>query len=155
MPIFHTKLLHQGTPQAPPTPELLQATGPVGQVQLEVPAALAQRLVAASTPIPAPVVGLALIDTGATVSCVDSSVPPRLTVNPVGRTTLSGATGRGASALYPMRLVIRGVGLTVDYSHLVGAELSPMGYVALLGRDFLSRTLLVYHGPVGEYTLST
>jgi hypothetical protein len=89
------------------------------------------------------------------VSCVDPSVAARLTVNPVGTTTLAGATGRAPSPMYPMRLVVPGNGMTLDYSGMVGANILSLGYVALLGRDVLRNAMLLYVGHVGEYSLST
>lgn len=154
MPNLHIKLEPAGT--TPPThhPEVLLVTGPIIPIQLEVPPPLTKSLTEAGLPVPAPVSGLGLIDTGASVSCVDSGVPGKLGVKPIGTTTLTGATGSGLRALFPMRLVIPAIQLTLDYQYVTEADLSPLGYVALLGRDFLEKATLIYHGNVGEYALS-
>jgi predicted aspartyl protease len=115
---------------------------------------LVKSLVAQGLSAPPPVVGLALVDTGASVSCVDATLPSKLGVKPTGVTQLYGATGGGSSSVYPMRVVIQGIAWTLDFQRLVEANLAPLGYVALLGRDVLSRMSLHYLGHVGEYTLA-
>jgi hypothetical protein len=135
MPVYHLKVHPTSTAAPASFPDLLQVLGPCVPVQLEVTPALALSLTGAGKPVPAPVSGLA--------------------VNPVGTTTLAGATGRAPSPMYPMRLVVPGNGMTLDYSGMVGANILSLGYVALLGRDVLRNAMLLYVGHVGEYSLST
>ncbi len=52
----------------------LHRVGPVLPVEIAVPSALSRFLSAQNQQIPAPMTGLALIDTGATRSCVDSQL---------------------------------------------------------------------------------
>jgi len=155
VPVYHSKFNAPGDPPPSFHPELLQAAGPIIQVQLEAPPALVKVLVASGKPAPKPVVGPALIDTGASVSCVDSAVPAKLGVNPVGTSQLYGATGGAPSPMYPLRVVFVGMtNWTVDFQYLVQATLSPLGYVALLGRDVLRITSLQYLGLTGEFVFS-
>lgn len=75
MPVYNFGhyLVPQGTGQAPsPFPAGLRMSGPVIPVQIEIPSALADRLQQSGQAIPAPVSGLALVDTGASVSAVDA-----------------------------------------------------------------------------------
>lgn len=123
-------------------------------VQIEVPEALAKQLASAGKPIPTPVTGMALIDTGATMTAVDSGVVTALGVNPVGVVAVGTAGGPTSQPVYPIRLQIQGVGLVINFSSVTGAPLKPMNLVALLGRDVLTRMILIYDGPSSEYTLS-
>lgn len=154
MPIFKFKIHAQGQVPIPPNSGLLQAAGPVVGVQIEVPHALGQQLAGAGKPIPAPITGKGLIDTGATTSVVDASVVSALGVNPVGVVPVGTAGGPVTQPVYPIRLQLQGVGLVLDFSRVTGAPLKPMGLIALLGRDVLTRMVLIYDGPSSEYTLS-
>ena len=155
MPVFHSRYQATGEPPVVFHPELLQGNGPIVQVQLEAPPALVKSLLSGGGTAPTPVIGPALIDTGASVSCVDASVPPKLGVNPIGTTHLHGATGGGASSMFPMRVVVLNMAnWTLDFQYMVQASLSPLGYVALLGRDVLRAGSLHYLGHVGEFQIS-
>ena len=68
----------QGNRVSLPPGQALYQSGPIIEVVLAVPTALAQKLAAAGRPIPKPVNGLALLDTGATNSCIDEDVARNL-----------------------------------------------------------------------------
>jgi hypothetical protein len=155
VPVYNISV-HPTTAPAPVHyPASLVQLGPVVQALLEVPPALAASLTAAGKQVPAPVVGYALIDTGASVSCIDANVPPRLGLQPTGSAMLTGAKGGGQSSTYAVRLVVQATQQVVEYQNMVEADLATLGYVALLGRDYLAGASLIYNGPTGEYTLST
>ena len=154
MPIFKIKLHSQGQAPIPPNAGLLLSLGPQVSVQLEVPDALAQQLKATNMPIPPPVKGMALIDTGATMTAVDAGVVAALGVNPIGVVPVGTAGGPAKHPLYPIKLQLQGIGLVLNFGRVTGAPLSGMNLVALLGRDVLSRMILIYDGPSSEYTLS-
>ncbi len=154
MPIFKLKIHSQGQVPIPANPGLLLAAGPMVTVQIEVPQALSQQLAAAGQPVPPPITGFALIDTGATMTAVDASVVTALGVNPVGVVPVGTAGGPTSQPVYPIRLQIQGVGLGINFSRVTGAPLKSMNLVALLGRDVLARMILIYDGPSSEYTLS-
>ena len=63
-----------GTQIRVPPVQTLVMRGPVVQVMVSVPPEIADIFAKESKPIPSPVSGLALIDTGATISCVDEEV---------------------------------------------------------------------------------
>lgn len=155
MPIFKVKLLSQGQQPIPPNNKaLLQARGPVVQVQIEVPLALSKQLAASGTAVPQPVAGWALLDTGATSTAVDDSVVSSLGVMPIGVAQVGTAGGPTTHPVYPIRLQIQGVGLAIDFGRVTGAPLKGMGLVALIGRDVLSNMILIYDGPSSEFTLT-
>ena len=154
MPIFKLKLHSQGQVPIPPNAGLLQAAGPRLAVQFEVPDALALQLKASNLPIPPPVNGMALIDTGATITAVDTAVLSALGVNPVGIVPVGTAAGPAKHPVYPIKLQLQGIGLVLNFGRVTGAPLGGMKLAALLGRDVLMRMVLIYDGPSSEYTLS-
>lgn len=112
-------------------------------------------------PAPRPQVIRALADTGASQTCLHSSVLQALGLEPAGtadvRTALTGAPE--TRDIYEIGLVIptlfRGEPLVFDTLEVVSTELqSRFGVQALLGRDVLERCLLVYHGPERQFTLA-
>ena len=144
------------------SPAGLQVTGPVLPVQVEVPSALAAQLQHAGQALPTPVAGFALIDTGASVSCVDAAVIQQLGVQPVGTAQVGTAGGPQSQAIYPARLVFPGTNIPpVDFNHLIGSNLSGQivaGHqgplIVLLGRDILQHFVVIYNGPAGSFTLT-
>ncbi len=66
-----------------PTPEALIGVGPVIIAAWAVPQALAQALVAAGQPIPRPVEGLMLVDTGAQSTCISEAAAQALQLQPI------------------------------------------------------------------------
>ena len=166
MPVYNFGhyLLPEGGGQAPsPFPPGLRLSGPVVPVLIEIPSALTDRLQQTGQAIAAPVSGLALVDTGASVSAVDAGCVQQLGVQPVGMVTVGTAGGSQQQMLYPGRFSFPGTNLpSIDFSSLLGADLATQGVpgprggplVALLGRDLLEHFVLVYNGPQGLFTLA-
>lgn len=134
-------------------PGVLQQTGPIIDVQVAVPTALEQLLRQSSKPVPPPVKGRALIDTGATISSVDDATIRGLGVSPVGLINTGTAGGPQQQNMYPARFILQ-AGWTFEFSRVTGSNLTGTGLVALIGRDVLSRTILVYNGPLGVFSLA-
>jgi predicted aspartyl protease len=130
------------------------AAGPRAAVQLEVPPALAKQLAASGFPVPAPVTGTALIDTGATRSAIDRSVVARLGLNPIGLVTLGTAGGTSVQALYPLKLVLQQINSTVEFESVTGCDLGATDLVMLIGRDVLRLRTFTYDGVSGQYSLA-
>ena len=128
-----------------PSPNTLAASGPVIQVQIEVPSALAQSLQRSGGAIPSPVDGFALIDTGASITSVDVNVFTQLGVNPNGVANVGTAGGPQQQSTYPARLSFPGTPIpTVDHSRTLGCNLAGQTVlganriVALTGRELLA-----------------
>jgi len=156
MPIYDGEFR---TSTGQPGPGGLLQTGPVLPVEITIPSALSKFLSARNQQIPAPRTGLALIDTGATRSCVDSQVISSLGVNPIGITVLGTAKGRSQHHLYPAKFSFPVIRFEVEFGSVVGVDLSGQGagntqIIALIGRDVLSRCILIYHGTKGSFTLA-
>jgi len=111
-------------------------------------------------PIPPPVEGTALIDTGATRSAIDSSVVwalglvPKTTVNIVGSTGVQDQDGFAVRFVFPDFPYIPGQILQFDPEIVTASPtLALCGLTALLGRDFLTHMILIYDGKAGRYTI--
>jgi hypothetical protein len=157
MPIHNRHYIDSSSHQH--TPSALAAVGAILEVQIQVPKALADLLESQNQTIPSPVVGFALIDTGATRSCADQSALSSLGINPIGLVAMGTAGGPTQCQLFPARLWFPSLNLGAAFDSIVGVDLQ--GQVAqgkplivLIGRDVLARGPLVYSGNGGFFTLA-
>jgi len=144
-----------------PSPQALIQNGPIIQIQIEVPEALAASLQATTQPIPNPVDGIALIDTGATITSVHAPILIGLGINPVGVVTVGTAGGPQQQSAYPAKFRFPGTQLPgFELARVIGCDLTGQTVmnqrpiIALIGRDVLSRAVLVYNGSAGMFSLS-
>lgn len=106
-------------------------------------------------PAVATATGVALIDTGASTTCVDDAVAQSLGLPIVGKAKVSSASHDSTDKdLYPIYLEFLGHGLTFDLLQVPGAPLAALGILALIGRDILERCVLIYNGQWGMFTLA-
>lgn len=98
----------------------------------------------------------ALVDTGATESCVDTNLAARLGFPVVDRQFVSGIGGRLEVSLYLAEIQVPGLGVTI-YGPFAGVLLADGGqpHEALIGRSFLSSFTMVYDGKTGSVTISS
>ena len=145
------------------SPRLLSLAGPFLDIEIQVPPLIAKTLTDGGLPIPPPVVGIALVDTGATLTAVHDEALRKLGLNPIGAADTGTAGGKVRRLIYPGRLVCPSQGWTLDLPGVISVDLtgqdiplspSPQPVIALLGRNFLERCLLVYNGPGGFWTLA-
>ncbi len=140
----------------------LRVAGAVVPVEVHVPQAIAQVLNQQAKPIPAAVTGLALIDTGASRTCVHEASLTSLGLNPISVVNSGTARGVVQQSVYPARLVFPTHGWTLDFVGLAGVDLSgqtipvnpPQQLLALVGRDLLESCVLIWNGPAGEWTIT-
>lgn len=134
--------------------------GPVIKVQLHVPVAAQQLLTSLKAPVPAPVDGWALIDTGAGMCAIDRSVVTALGLTAKTRVSITGATGTESLPGYLVRMtfpeIVIGNSQAFFDPEIVSESptLLRMGYIALLGRDLLKGMIVTYDGIRGSYTLA-
>lgn len=133
--------------------------GPILPIEIAIPSALSKLLASQNEDIPPPVSGIALIDTGATRSCVDTSVISKLGVNPIGITALITASGQSQHHLYPAKFNFPAIKFEAEFSSIAGVNLSQQSIagkqiIALIGRDLLSRCLFIYNGPKGSFSIA-
>jgi hypothetical protein len=136
--------------------------GPVVPVGIAVSHARHEALTTAGQEVPAPSSVRALVDTGASCTCIDPAVvaalelPARGTV-PI-HTPSTGPTPHVTDE-YEVSLILPGAGthhvpLTIDAVPVVAADLAVQGIHAIIGRDVLQDCILIYNGTVGEFTLA-
>jgi hypothetical protein len=99
-----------------------------------------------------------MVDTGASHTCVDSSVIKKLGLQPTGTTNVvTPSTGGIACQLYSYD-----VGIILFHENFLPlpnvavteCELAQQGFHVLLGCDVLAHCLLVYNGITSQFSLS-
>ena len=105
----------------------------------------------------------ALIDTGASVTGIDESVLNQLGYPLIGVSSLSTPSGTSRTGVYMVRLVIPSQKdsrfpaniprIIIDNVRVIAVKLERQPYRVLLGRDVLSRMVMVYNGPQALITL--
>jgi len=130
---------------------LTPGLGPILKVVVGVTVPRAAALTAANQPVPALVVLDCLIDTGASVSCMDFAAIAPLGLQPTGMTPIATPSTGATPVLRAQYDVAIGI-YHPDYSRVfdtvpvVGADFSTQGIQGLFGRDLLKSCLLVYDG---------
>jgi len=165
VPVYNAFIGDSRRPHSPAPGRLVQF-GAVTEVEVHVPEIVAEALVALDLPVPAPVTGLAVIDTGAVATVVDQSVFSRLGLRPVGTTRLSSAAGTTRRESYPAHLVFPAMSsLTLDLPDATSVDLRdqvvPLGpaggdrqVIVLAGRDLLAAGVFVWNGIQGTWTFA-
>ncbi len=133
--------------------------GPLVDVLIGVSHPRAQALQKAGQTVPNPARVRALVDTGASCTCVDPSILAALGLAPTGITpihTPSTGTQTHAANQYDVSLVLihPALTLTLGAVPVVESQLKIQGIQGLIGRDVLSNCLLVYDGPNRIFTLA-
>ena len=100
----------------------------------------------------------ALVDTGATESCIDADFAQTLGLLTFDRDDIAGVVGIGGVTpvdYYLAQIYVPGLDRVI-YGLFAGVHLRDGGqpYYALIGRDFLQHFTMVYEGPTGTVTLS-
>ena len=133
----------------------LQQKGPLVQVGLTIEQSFAQALAQQGKTVPAPITGWALIDTGASVTCIDDAAATKLGLPVVDQVKMCSAShANTVQNVYPAQLAVAGLNFTFNLPKAMGATLEPQGIIALIGRDALSVCTLFYNGLTGETTIS-
>ena len=98
----------------------------------------------------------ALVDTGASESCVDASLAKQLALPVVDRRPVSGISGKHEVDVCLAHIHIPLLGFTI-YGAFASVNLLAGGqrHSALIGRTFLQHFVMVYEGYTGTVTLST
>jgi predicted aspartyl protease len=157
MPIYN-RILFESDPSDPQKqkmgPSSLSLFGPTIPVEIAIPDELARYYSARNIPIPPPVTGDALIDTGASITAVDLAVLQQLGIQPVGTANVYTPQGSDVQELFPVRLTLSGTAIVMRLKAVLGSQLRNQNIMALIGRNVLSSCVLVYNGPFGNFSLS-
>ena len=138
----------------------LQASGPIIPVTIAVPKAMQEFLASSGKDIPPAVQGMALIDTGAFATAVDTAVFKRLGISAIDKIDTSTPHGPGNSDVYPASITFPALKLTdLEMERVIGCHLQWPGekdsdVLMLLGRDLLKNFLMVYNGVYSDVTIS-
>lgn len=96
----------------------------------------------------------ALIDTGASESCIDSTLAESLHLPVMERKRMAGVLGAGVVETRLAQIQVPTLAATI-YGPFAGVPLSASGfeYRAILGRTFLQQYTLTYYGTTGAVRL--
>ena len=148
MPILNIQYRHENANVAPES--VLQAVGPTIQVFVG----------------PAPPTedngriqfngekAAALIDTGATTSCIDEKLAQKLGLTPIDRQAIGGIKGKKEHIIYLGMIYVPAPLNKHKKGPFIGVDMEKRQPV-LLGRDFLRDCIFIYNGTNGTITMST
>jgi hypothetical protein len=122
-------------------------------ITLSAPQERASEIERTGGKVPAPVSGVALIDTGSSVTSIDESVAAKLGLKPIGQpVSIEDSGGPMTARRYSVAAALSecGSGLWT----MTSAKLAPMEIIALVGTDVLVDCVFVFDGPHGAFTLS-
>lgn len=135
--------------------------GPTLNVVVGPSQPLQQVLVNAGLPVPPPVTGVFLVDTGASHTVVDAAMIAPLGLNATGAVMVhTPSTAGNAVSLPQYDLMIyvpgsaAGHGWLIDSIPVTASSFSGQSIDGLIGRDIIDRGLLVYNGQAGHFTLA-
>ena len=97
----------------------------------------------------------ALVDTGASESCIDSLLAYQLNLPIIDRAPIAGSLGKKEVNMHLAQIHIPSLGRTI-YGSFAGVHLLAGGqpHQALIGRTFLKYFVMVYEGHSGTVTLT-
>ena len=98
----------------------------------------------------------ALVDTGATQSCIDIQVAESLGLPVVDYVMIAGATGASRHPLYAARVAIPALEI-FEFGAFAGVDLAAgeQPHRVLLGRSFLAGTVMIYDGVRAQVTIAS
>lgn len=157
MPIYNhqpTAIDPKNPSQMLPSKDILRTVGPLIPVELQIPDQLAQHYSKTNIPIPNCIRGDALVDTGASITCVDLLLIKSLGLQPISSGQVLTPQGSAIQGIYPVKIVFAGTSIAFNLNAVMGSDLSGQNIVALIGRDILSYCVIVYNGAFGNFSLS-
>ena len=104
--------------------------------------------------VPAAVEGLAIVDTGASCTCIDQDAANRAGLNVIDRGSISSASHSAHSVpVFACEIEVAGLG-KLRLRRAMGVTLANQGLIAVIGRDALGSTVFVYNGLTGHFSIS-
>lgn len=134
--------------------------GPLLQVVIGISAPHRHALEAEGKTVPKGVIGTFLVDTGASCTCVDPDFVGPLNLVATGLIEIQTPSTNGDAVTclqYDVSLLIpsdTGVCLSLDAMPVLETHLRSQGIEGLIGRDVLSRCVLIYNGASNILTLA-
>jgi predicted aspartyl protease len=128
--------------------------GPLLQAEAHVPDAVAKKLSEESKAIPQSQTGGALIDTGASICCIDEAAATALGLQPIDQIQMCGVAGSKMHNVYIAKVSFPGTPLGSMEWRLVGGDLKEQKLLLLIGRDILRQCIFIYNGHLGIATIT-
>lgn len=149
----------EGKSKQLPAKTALALKGPVLQVRIGLTQAVVEELKQRGEDAPEMVTGLALIDTGATKTCVDLGALKQIQAPVINKATIHSGRAPAPCDIYPVAFQFVGLSINerpvgVEAPQAAGVDLSKLELAAIIGRDVLQHFMLVYNGPAGQLTIS-
>jgi predicted aspartyl protease len=132
----------------------LHQIGPIVEIQIVIPRDLAKVLTDKNNTVPNPIKANALIDTGASSSCVNPDVIKGLNVSPIGVTKIHTASHANIDCnQYKLAFQFPN-GVTIESAEVIETSLEGQPIQCLIGRDILKYGVLIYSGYMQQITFS-
>lgn len=146
----------------PLDPQALVVAGAYFPIEVHVPTAMAEALTQAGHSVPPPQTGLAILDTGATITAVHEPALAALGLTPVNVVQMGTANGPTLQNIYAARIHFPTTGWNLELQQVVGSNLDgqvipiqpPQPMICLIGRNTLRDWVLVWNGPGGFWTVA-
>jgi hypothetical protein len=138
----------------------IERSGAMLDVGIGISESRRERMMLAGLPVPRLRMVRALIDTGASGTVVDASIPPLLGIEPTSTIRIHTSTTRGSPVEHPVFdlsiwLIHQQSQQVWDRSlPIAAADLRTQGLGLLLGRDVLAECLMIYDGPGRRFSLA-
>lgn len=129
-----------------PPSMVLKVVGPALMVVVGQPSAAGSAIAAD----PADKSISALIDTGATDSCIDTAFATQLGLRVIDRRPVGGVAGQQIHDVFLGKIIVPELQMAFNGS-LIGVQLGG-GHQIILGRDFLVSIVMIYDGTDGRVT---
>jgi hypothetical protein len=95
----------------------------------------------------------ALIDTGASDSCIDNALAKSLSLKVIDCRPFGGVAGKADHDIYLGQIIVDNLRMQKN-GRLVGVEMGGTHTQMIVGRDFLDNLIMIYDGASGTVTLA-
>ena len=144
---------HQGVAILPQ--QYLELNGPLIAIEVRVHPDMVHALKQLGKPVPDPIKGQAMIDSGVQVTAIDISVAESLQLQKTSKVEVVGIGGRSEGYTSACSIHIPGLPLTTSATRAHCHDLTKTGQniIALIGRDILRMMTFSYDGINGQVRL--
>ena len=124
-------------------------------MRIFLPPELESSILTSGMDVPAPFSCCGLIDTGASLTCICSSLLDGIGLSPSRYIPLRTASHSDLSIpIYRVRIGLPDQAWAADHFNVGALEFSGQDFDALIGRDLLQYCQLLYDGPAGRFSFS-